>query len=194
MTTICSKQLFLQQLKGVVSPKLQLSSNLFSPRIQLSENSKNRGSRLVLGGDFSGYVVSRASPSNSSITPAGDDEEGVSLGTMKLPMNTDLVRFESLLFQWANSMSQGAQLPLPMPLKVDKIEGGVRLGFITIGDGVTEVPVYIDCLVFPAAAGSTPFFRAVRDGPMKDKSPPGEPRIMKSLLAALKKSVELAAL
>lgn len=78
--------------------------------------------------------------------------------------------------------------------QVDKIKGGVRLGFITIGDGVTEVPVYIDCLVFPAVAGSTPFFRAVRDGPKKDQSPPGEPRIMKSLLAALKKSVEIAAL
>ena len=110
---------------------------------------------------------------------------------MKLPVNTDLDRFETLLFQWANSMNQGAQIPLPMPLKVDKVKGGVRLGFITIGDGVTEVPVYIDCLVFP---GSPPVFRAIRHGPMKDRSPPGEPRIMKSLLAALKKSVQLAAI
>lgn len=78
--------------------------------------------------------------------------------------------------------------------QVDKIKGGVRLGFITIGDGVTEVPVYIDCLVFPAVAGSPPVFRAIRDGPMKGRSPPGEPRIMKSLLAALQKSVELATL
>ncbi|XP_071690044.1 uncharacterized protein [Rutidosis leptorrhynchoides] len=192
MATVSSRQLFLQ-LKGVVSPKLPLSYNLVSPQFQLSESNKNRSPKLVLAGDFSGNFVTRAS-NNNSITPA-DNEEGVSLGTMKLPMNTDLNRFESLLFQWANSMSQGAQLPLPMPLKVDKIQGGVRLGFITIGDGVTEVPVYIDCLVFPAdASSSTPFFRAVRDGPMKDRSPPGEPRIMKSLLAALKKSVELASL
>ncbi|KVI03541.1 uncharacterized protein LOC112513260 [Cynara cardunculus var. scolymus] len=193
MATVCSRQLFLH-LRGFVGSKLPFSSALVSPRFHLPENKKNWGSRLVLTGEFTGCVVPRASPTNGNITPAGDDEEGVSLGTMRLPMNTDLDRFEALLFQWANSLSQGAQLPLPMPLKVDKIQGGVRLGFITIGDGVTEVPVYIDCLVFPAVAGSTPVFRAVRDGPMKDRSPPGEPRIMKSLLAALKKSVELATL
>ncbi|KAL4587577.1 hypothetical protein LXL04_000449 [Taraxacum kok-saghyz] len=190
MATVCSRQLFLHQ-RRIVSPKLPFSSDLAVPRVQLSEQSKIRGSKLILTGEFPGGSVPRASPAN--ITPVGDDE-GVSLGTMKLPMNTDIDRFETLLFQWANSLCQGAQLPLPMPLKVDKIQGGVRLGFITIGDGVTEVPVYIDCLVYPAIAGSTPVFRAVRDGPMRDRSPPGEPRIMKSLLAALKKSVELATL
>ncbi|KAK9069196.1 hypothetical protein SSX86_013312 [Deinandra increscens subsp. villosa] len=193
MATVCSRQLFLQRTNSV-SAKLTLSSDLVTHRFQLSKTSQNRGSKLVLSGRFSGGAVRRASPVNNSITPAGDDAEGVSLGTMKLPMNTDLDRFETLLFQWANSMNQGAQIPLPMPLKVDKVKGGVRLGFITIGDGVIEVPVYIDCLVTPAAAGSPPVFRAVRDGPMKDRSPPGEPRIMKSLLAALKTSVQLAAI
>ncbi|KAI3811661.1 hypothetical protein L1987_21388 [Smallanthus sonchifolius] len=193
MATVCSRQLF-PQLRESVSPKLPFSSDLVTHRFRLSKSNKNRGSRQASSGQFSGYAVPRASPANNSITPAGDDEEGVSLGTMKLPMNTDLDRFETLLFQWANSMNQGAQIPLPMPLKVDKVKGGVRLGFITIGDGVTEVPVYIDCLVFPAAGGLPPIFRAIREGPMKDRSPPGEPRIMKSLLAALKKSVELAAI
>ncbi|KAI7731560.1 hypothetical protein M8C21_006141, partial [Ambrosia artemisiifolia] len=180
-------------LKEPVSPKPAFSYDRVSHRFRLSKSDKKWGSRLVLGGQFSGCAVVRAKP-NNSITPAGDDDEGVSLGTMKLPMNTDLDRFETLLFQWANSMNQGAQIPLPMPLKVDKIKGGIRLGFITIGDGVTEVPVYIDCLVFPAADGSPPIFRAIREGPMKDRSPPGEPRIMKSLLAALQKSVQLAAM
>ncbi|KAJ9543950.1 hypothetical protein OSB04_023657 [Centaurea solstitialis] len=193
MATVCSRQVFLHR-REVVGPKLPLSLAPVSARFQLPENNKTWGSRLVLSGELSGCGVLRASPTNGNITPAGEDEEGVQLGTMKLPMNTDLEKFQSLLFQWANSLSQGAQLPLPMPLKVDRIQGGIRLGFITIGDGVTEVPVYIDCLVFPAVAGSTPVFRAVRDGPMKDRSPPGEPRIMKSLLAALKTSVELAAL
>ncbi|XVE96382.1 hypothetical protein REPUB_Repub02eG0216700 [Reevesia pubescens] len=140
-------------------------------------------------------LVCRASPGNDydSITPAADDpEDGVSLGTMKLPFNTDLPRFETLLFQWANSLCQGANLPLPVPLKIDKIPGGARLGFITVGDGKTEVQVYIDCLVFPAADGSGPVFRAIRNGPLKDQSPPGEPRIMRSLLQALQKSVEIA--
>ncbi|XP_030925434.1 uncharacterized protein LOC115952401 isoform X2 [Quercus lobata] len=116
--------------------------------------------------------VAKSSPESDGIVPA--DEDGVSLGTLKLPSNTNLQRFESLLFQ------------------VDKIPGGARLGFITIGDGKTEVLVYIDCLVFPATADSGPVFRAIRNGPLKDQSPPGEPRIMRSLLEALKKSVEIA--
>ncbi|KAM7263742.1 hypothetical protein ACFE04_001425 [Oxalis oulophora] len=138
--------------------------------------------------------VVRATPGNGGIVPSsGDDDDGVSLGTMKLPVNTDLQRFEALLFQWANSLCQGANLPLPVPLKVDRVAGGVRLGFITIGDGETEVLVYIDCLVFPPTDNSTPIFRAVRNGKMKDKSPPGEPRIMRSLQQALLKSVQIAA-
>lgn len=76
--------------------------------------------------------------------------------------------------------------------QVDKIPGGARLGFITIGDGQTEVLVYIDCLVFPATSNSAPVFRAIRNGPQKDKIPPGEPRIMRSLLDALQKCVQLA--
>ncbi|KAK4708775.1 hypothetical protein R3W88_029700 [Solanum pinnatisectum] len=47
-----------------------------------------------------------------------DYEDGVSLGTMKLPKDIDLAIFETLLFQWANSLCQGAILPLPVPLKV----------------------------------------------------------------------------
>ncbi|KAE9612385.1 hypothetical protein Lal_00037339 [Lupinus albus] len=122
------------------------------------------------------------------------DEDGVSLGTMKLPLNIDLQRFDSLIFQWANSLCQGANLPLPMPLKVDKIPGGARLCFISIGDGKTEVLVYIDCLVFPATDNSVPIFRAIRNGPLKDKVLPGEPRIMRSLMQALQKSVEISKL
>ncbi|GLT62705.1 hypothetical protein SLA2020_353220 [Shorea laevis] len=136
--------------------------------------------------------VAKVSPENEGIVPSDDPEDGVSLGTMKLPSNTDIQRFETLLFQWANSLCQGANLPLPVPLKVDKIPGGTRLGFITVEDGKTEVLVYIDCLVYPATGGLGPMFRAIRNGPLKDKSPPGEPRIMRSLLQALQKSVEIA--
>ncbi|CAJ2672743.1 unnamed protein product [Trifolium pratense] len=135
-------------------------------------------------------VVPKAS--SGSYSPANDD--GVSLGTMKLPINLDLQRFDSLLFQWANSLCQGATLPLPMPLKVDKIPGGARLGFIEIGDGETEVLWYIDCLVFRPNESSAPIFIATRNGPLKNKVPPGEPRIMRSLMEALKKSVQIATL
>ncbi|KAJ6796942.1 Uncharacterized protein M6B38_221035 [Iris pallida] len=135
----------------------------------------------------------RASANSDGIVPAVDDgEDGVSLGTMKLAPNIDIPRFETLLFQWANSLCQGANLPLPVPLKVDKIDGGARLGFVAVDDGKTEVCVYIDCLVFPATGSSGPLFRAVRNGPMKDQPAPGEPRIMRSLLPALQKCAEIA--
>ncbi|XP_043701483.1 uncharacterized protein LOC122651957 [Telopea speciosissima] len=133
-----------------------------------------------------------SSSEEGNIVEADNDDDGVSLGTMILPLDIDIPRFETLLFQWANSLCQGANLPLPVPLKVDKIKGGARLGFITIGDGQTQVLVYIDCTVFSATEGSGPIFRAIRNGPLKDQSPPGEPRIMRSLLQALKKSVEIA--
>ncbi|KAB2607842.1 hypothetical protein D8674_011010 [Pyrus ussuriensis x Pyrus communis] len=88
---------------------------------------------------------------------------------MKLPSDTDLPRFQILL----SNLCQGANLPLDMPLKMDKIAGGTRLGFVTIGNAEVEVPVYIDCL---------------------DKTPPGEPRIMRNLIQALQKSVQIARL
>ncbi|KAJ6361855.1 hypothetical protein OIU85_017229 [Salix viminalis] len=155
---------------------------------------KTRFSRLLeLQSHRNILPVPKSSPENDGIVAADNEgEDGVSLGTFKLPGNTDLQRFETLLFQWANSLCQGANLPLPMPLKVDKISGGARLGFITIEDGKTEVLVYIDCLVFPATSDSGPIFRAVRNGPLKDAPPPGEPRIMRSLLQALQKSVQIA--
>ncbi|KAH0454354.1 hypothetical protein IEQ34_016278 [Dendrobium chrysotoxum] len=133
----------------------------------------------------------RASPANEGISTDVDDD-GISLGTMKLPTDTDITLFETLLFQWANSLCQGANLPLPVPLKIDKVQGGVRLGFIKVVDGKTEVFVYIDCLVYPAAEGTGPVFRAIRNGPAKAKIPPGEERIMRSLLQALQKSLEIA--
>ncbi|RCV28255.1 hypothetical protein SETIT_5G390900v2 [Setaria italica] len=133
-----------------------------------------------------------AAPGKGGIVPAGNDDDGVSLGTVKLPGNIDVARFESLLFQWGNSLCQGANLPLPVPLKVDKVEGGIRLGFIAVDDGATQTLVYIDCLVSQAPDGSGPVFRAIRNGPMKDKEPPGEPRIMRSLLQALQKSIQIA--
>lgn len=40
----------------------------------------------------------KASSNSDGIVPA-DDEDGVSLGTMKLAANTDIARFETLLFQ-----------------------------------------------------------------------------------------------
>ncbi|ERN13040.1 hypothetical protein AMTR_s00040p00113110 [Amborella trichopoda] len=139
-------------------------------------------------------TIAKASPESGSVGGSESTEDAISLGTMKLPPNIDIARFETLLFQWANSLCQGANLPLPVPLKVDKIKGGVRLGFVKMkGDGSTEDYAYIDCLIFPATEeNSGPIFRALRNGPLKDQAPPGEPRIMRSLMGALKKSIEIA--
>ena len=56
----------------------------------------------------------------------------------------------------------------------------------------TTLLAYIDCLVSPADDGSGLVFRAIRNGAKKDMEPPGEPRIMRSLLQALQKSIQLA--
>ncbi|KAK6942578.1 hypothetical protein RJ641_027955 [Dillenia turbinata] len=180
-------------------PRLPLSLTPFITPRSLSCNNNRRYFKLssLSGQRNLTSHIPKTSQKNDTVSPSagGEDEDGVSLGTMKLPPDIDIPRFESLLFQWANSLCQGANLPLPVPLKVDKVPGGARLGFITIGDGQTQVLVYIDCLVFPPTDGdSGPVFRAVRNGPLKDQSPPGEPRIMRSLLLALKKSTEIARL
>nr|GMC88909.1 protein ABHD11 [Ipomoea batatas] len=107
-------------------------------------------------------ITTRASAGNDAILPKKDDDDGVSLGTMKLPLDIDLERFDILLFQFEDN-------------------------------GETQVLVYIDCVVSPATNTSpTPMFRATRNGAKKDEAAPGEPRIMRSLLAALQKSVEIA--
>ncbi|KAE8098587.1 hypothetical protein FH972_016639 [Carpinus fangiana] len=93
----------------------------------------NKDNNLLFSkiGQFSGQrnliSVAKSSPESGGIVPADDADGGISLGTMKLPPNTDLQRFETLLFQWANSLSQGANLPLPEPLKV----GFLYLSFLS---------------------------------------------------------------
>ncbi|KAK6147221.1 hypothetical protein DH2020_018133 [Rehmannia glutinosa] len=185
----------IRQVVNIVhhAPNLKFSPSGFikpkSPTFITNNNIVQFLSLAKLSSKRNLIAVSKASSADSI-----SEEDGVSLGTMKLPSDTDVARFETLLFQWGNSLCQGANLPLPVPLKVDKIPGGARLGFITVGDGETEVQVYIDCLVFPGTDNSVPIFRAIRNGAKKDEPPPGEPRIMRSLLEALKKCVELARL
>ncbi|KAH9307735.1 hypothetical protein KI387_035646 [Taxus chinensis] len=137
------------------------------------------------------WILSAASK-EGGIVKTDQFEEPISLGTMKLPPNVNLKKMETLLFQWGNSLTQGANLPLPAPLKVDKVKGGVRLGFVTINEGKVEDLVHIDCLVFPATEGSSAMFRALRDGRLKNETPPGEAAIMQRLLPALRKSIDLA--
>ena len=71
-------------------------------------------------------------------------------------------------------------------VQVDKVKGGIRLGFVQINEGKVENLVHIECLIFPAV------FRALQNGHLKNETPPGEPMIMQSLLQALKKSIDLS--
>ncbi|KNA07754.1 hypothetical protein SOVF_169070 [Spinacia oleracea] len=186
--------------RQLINPQITLQSNksYFSGHHSISTSFSFNGNHndiqfpTFYSGQRNMPVAVKSSPGKDGGI-AGVDEEGVSLGTMKLPSDTDISRFETLLFQWANSLNQGAQMPLPVPLKVDKIEGGVRLGFVEIDDGKTETKVYIDCQVVRGSNNSgAPVFVATRKGLLKNKVPLGEPRIIKSLLAALKTSVEIA--
>ncbi|CAN6445462.1 unnamed protein product [Victoria cruziana] len=135
-----------------------------------------RGVQLKQLGIFYGrcaHLLPAVRSSSGDIIRSDAFGEPISLGTMKLPSDVDLQRFETLLFQWGNNLCQGANLPLPVPLKVDKVQGGVRLGFISVRDGKTEVCAYIDCVVFPATDDSDPVFRALRNGALKTKHPLG---------------------
>ncbi|XP_055812323.1 uncharacterized protein LOC129882171 [Solanum dulcamara] len=195
MSSLTTRQFFHKTHNSQVQicPRSIPPSTMF-----ITNKNNNINKRFFNLSEFSSYqnlthVVVKASGGDGSISPKDQDyEDGVSLGTMKLPLDIDLARFETLLFQWANSLCQGAMLPLPVPLKVDKIPRGARVCFIAVDDAQTEVLAYIDCMVFPATETSPPIFRAIRNGPSKDKAPPGEPRIMRSLLGALQKSVEIA--
>lgn len=190
MSSLTSRQFF----HITHNSRVQICPSRSIPLSTVFVTNKNRFFSLSESSSYKNLTVMvKAGGGDGSISPKDQDyDDGVSLGTMKLPSDIDLARFETLLFQWANSLCQGAMLPLPVPLKVDKIPRGARVCFITVDDAQTEVLAYIDCMVFPATETSPPIFRAIRNGPSRDKVPPGEPRIMRSLLGALQKSVEIA--
>lgn len=105
-TTTVIRQLF--QLPAAAGSAVQFSS---FPRslVSIPDANNSNHHRLLFSnrlGEVSNHrnnliiPISKASPVNDGIsTTAEDDDDGVSLGTMKLPLNTDVVRFESLLFQ-----------------------------------------------------------------------------------------------
>ncbi|BBM98576.1 hypothetical protein MPTK1_1g14530 [Marchantia polymorpha subsp. ruderalis] len=144
----------------------------------------------VDGGGRSSRFVIKAGASGETALAENKWGPPVQLATGKIPDDVDLKLFENLLFQWGASLTQNANLPLPVPLKVDKIEGGVRLGYVRVVDAKCEDVVHIDVVVFPAGDDQPKaMFRALRNGLMKDQTPPAEPLIMQSLLQALKTAV-----
>lgn len=84
--------------------QVQVSSSLAVPRTVVFNFNKRQNSKRYIrhSSEFSGQhkltPVAQSSQQNDGVVPS-DNEDGVSLGTLKLPGNTDLQRFESLLFQ-----------------------------------------------------------------------------------------------
>ncbi|XP_020704739.1 uncharacterized protein LOC110115739 isoform X3 [Dendrobium catenatum] len=95
----------------------------------------------------------RVSPSNEGIA-TGVDDDGISLGTMKLPTDTDITLFETLLFQWANSLCQGANLPLPVPLKEERRRRTIRIS-CTIPPPLPPASPHASEVLFPVALYDT---------------------------------------
>lgn len=66
-----------------------------------------------------------------SVDIAASAEEGVQLGTAKLPANVDEEVFTNIMFQWANGLvSSGQNLPLVLPVRVDPQPAGFSMAFL----------------------------------------------------------------
>lgn len=96
MVCITTGQLY--RLSGATS-FAHISSPGFVPHSLSFINNNNRLSSFRLA-ENSGLRNSMSVPNaTSGISPVIEDDDGVSLGTMKLPPDTDIPRFETLLFQ-----------------------------------------------------------------------------------------------
>lgn len=82
-----------------LNPHVSLSSASHVPRMPTC--SKHRSftlrNRNQAAAEVMAVPVTKASAGNDG--PTDDEDDGVSLGTMVLPLDTDIQRFESLLFQ-----------------------------------------------------------------------------------------------
>lgn len=76
----------------------------------------------------------------------------------------DLVDY---LRQWGNTMSMSSELGLPYPVQVDAVEGGVRLGFVTVRTGTVEFLGQVAFRVRASEAGDliVQVARSPPDGP-----------------------------
>ena len=69
--------------------------------------------------------VARASEAN-------DDDDGIQLGTAKLPPTCDETALCDALYQWASTLtSSGQNLPFALSQRVDRTNDGFELAFLT---------------------------------------------------------------
>lgn len=101
MSSLATRQLFLLTRSSHLQVRESKSLLPLSPVSIPGE--LHYGASLRLS-QFSSHrdaaITTRASAGNDGILPKKeDDDDGVSLGTMKLPLDIDLERFDTLLFQ-----------------------------------------------------------------------------------------------
>jgi hypothetical protein len=79
------------------SPQFSLNNQAILPIS--NGNSFKRNKITYCSKNRRNIYLPRAEPRKDGIVPVEEDDDGVSLGTFKLPGNTDVARFETLLFQ-----------------------------------------------------------------------------------------------
>ncbi|OIS96827.1 PREDICTED: uncharacterized protein LOC109234994 isoform X2 [Nicotiana attenuata] len=99
MSSLATRQLF-----HITSSNSQEQICPFRSSPVFLTNKTNNSNRFFNISDFPDYknltVVVKAAAGDGRISPTNqDDEDGVSLETMKLPLYVDLARFETPLFQ-----------------------------------------------------------------------------------------------
>ena len=100
--------------------------------------------------------ASRALPRATAATAAAAADEGVQLGTAKLPANVDEEIFKTAMFQWANTLTtSGQNMPLSLPLRVDPQPNGFTLAFL-MSDPKGEPGTFVSVGEIVATVEDTP--------------------------------------
>lgn len=136
----------------------------------------------------------QARPAIASSSSSGGSlrtDSSISLGTAVIPGDVDLPVLESVLYKWANNITQSSNLPLPFAARVDKIPSGFRISSMVMStSGTLESEVDIIVTVSPAQGTEPAMFRAIREG--RETAPEWEPGLMKAMLTTLLEGVKIA--
>eukprot|EP00877_Chromochloris_zofingiensis_P009794 jgi/Chrzof1/5068/Cz15g10180.t1 len=139
------------------------------------------------------------------------DDPHITLGTATIPRSANLQMFTNSLYQWASSItSSGANLPMSLPLKVDRMESGFQItllrrskdgGFFSTGDIIASVEDEADrgsVLFIRFYEGSSPARSSSNDKEAAERletllsSLVDVPTIMSTMPAAIRRAVAVA--
>eukprot|EP00208_Stichococcus_sp_RCC1054_P006684 CAMPEP_0206139402 /NCGR_PEP_ID=MMETSP1473-20131121/5850_1 /ASSEMBLY_ACC=CAM_ASM_001109 /TAXON_ID=1461547 /ORGANISM="Stichococcus sp, Strain RCC1054" /LENGTH=203 /DNA_ID=CAMNT_0053533179 /DNA_START=153 /DNA_END=764 /DNA_ORIENTATION=+ len=110
-----------------------------------------------------GYCARRPTQLAAAASAGGAslDDSTLQLGTAKLPADVDVVTFTGKLYQWANALTtNGQNLPLALPLRIDVVKGGFKMQLLRIGTDEQPVSVAdINVTVERESAGNILYIR-----------------------------------